>query len=132
LAYLVLLFPAWLKVLNYVALNTTWDAFQDVLAWIFYGCLHFASPFLMGWWAWAWCPPGAAIAFGWCLGLQNFTGLCIHLLFPNAAPWYADTYPPTVVSGAQQASAMHRADPDYSADPGLLLPRLGRRPCALR
>lgn len=96
-AWLVLLFPAWLKFLNAVALGTTWNAFQDVLAWLFYGVAHFASPFVAGWWIWGFGSPSAALAFGWCLGLQNFTGLCIHILFPNAAPWYKDTYDASVV-----------------------------------
>ncbi|PWN41227.1 hypothetical protein IE81DRAFT_303882 [Ceraceosorus guamensis] len=95
--YLLLLYPAWIKALNAVALGTTWTDFQDVLAWVFYGVLHFASPFLMGWWAWGFAPTGAAQAFGWALGLQNLSGLCIHLAFPNAAPWYKDTYDATVV-----------------------------------
>lgn len=84
---LIMLFPLWLKLLNAIALHTSWTPFQDVLAWIFYGVLHFASPFLAGWWIWGFGPPGAAIVFGCTLGLQNMTGLVSHILFPTAAPW---------------------------------------------
>lgn len=79
--------------MNVVALGTTWTPFQDVLAWIFYGVLHFASPFLAGWWIWGFGPPGAAIVYGMTLGAQNLCGLGTHLIFPNAAPWYYDAYP---------------------------------------
>ncbi|PWN20842.1 hypothetical protein BCV69DRAFT_299314 [Microstroma glucosiphilum] len=94
---LILLFPAWLKVMNLIALGTTWTPFQDVLAWIFYGVLHFASPFLAGWWIWGFGPPGAAIVYGVTLGVQNICGLFTHLVFPNAAPWYYDVYPNTTI-----------------------------------
>lgn len=94
---LILLFPAWLKTMNLLALGTTWTPFQDVLAWIFYGVLHFASPFLAGWWIWGFGPPGAAIVYGVTLGVQNICGLFTHLVFPNAAPWYYDVYPNTTI-----------------------------------
>lgn len=84
---LLLFFPLWLKLLNVLALGFAWSTFQDVLAWVFYGVLHFASPFLAGWWIWGFGPPGAAIVFGGTLGLQNLTGLISHILFPTAAPW---------------------------------------------
>ncbi|CAO1632000.1 unnamed protein product [Parajaminaea phylloscopi] len=89
----ILLFPVWLKVLNTIALGVAWSDSQDVLAWIFYGVLHFASPFLAGWWIWGFGPPGAAIVFGCTLGAQNLTGLISHILFPTAAPWFYDEHP---------------------------------------
>lgn len=61
---LILLFPLWLKALNKLALGVQWTPSQDVIAWIFYGVLHFASPFIAGWWIWGFGPPGAAIVFG--------------------------------------------------------------------
>ncbi|EJF66438.1 hypothetical protein DICSQDRAFT_164288 [Dichomitus squalens LYAD-421 SS1] len=115
---LVVLFPLWLKVLNMLALDLPTvrqlleraiannnmlthlglqTPEQDVVAWIFYGVLHFASPFIAGWWIWGFAPPGAAIVFGITLGAQNLCGLFTHLVFPNAAPWFYDVYPADTV-----------------------------------
>lgn len=94
---MIVLFPAWLAMTNVVATSVAWTPFQDVLAWIFYGVLHFASPFLAGWWLWGFAPPGVAIVFGLTLGVQNLSGLLTHLVFPNAAPWYYDVYPASTI-----------------------------------
>lgn len=94
---MIVLFPLWLKLTNVVATGLAWTPFQDVLAWIFYGVLHFASPFLAGWWLWGFAPPGVAIVFGLTLGIQNLSGLLTHLVFPNAAPWYYDVYPAATI-----------------------------------
>lgn len=93
----VLLYPLALRVLNELALGFDPAPVLDVFAWVFYGVLHFASPFLVGWWLWFFGPPSAANVYGWCLGLQNITGLALHILNPHAAPWYYDTYPPGTV-----------------------------------
>lgn len=90
----VILYPLGLRVVHDLALALQPNDWLDVWAWCFYGVLHFASPFLMGWWLWLFAPPSAANAFGWCLGLQNMTGLLLHLINPHAAPWYYETYPP--------------------------------------
>ncbi|CAO1626998.1 unnamed protein product [Sympodiomycopsis kandeliae] len=94
---MVVFFPLWLKLTNVVATTLAWTPFQDVLAWIFYGVLHFASPFLAGWWLWGFAPPGVAIVYGLTLGIQNLSGLLTHLVFPNAAPWYYDVYPAATI-----------------------------------
>lgn len=94
---MIVLFPTWLKLTNVVATSLAWTPFQDVLAWIFYGVLHFASPFLAGWWLWGFAPPGVAIVYGLTLGIQNLSGLLTHLVFPNAAPWYYDVYPAATI-----------------------------------
>ena len=52
-----------------------------------YGALHFASPICMAWWLWGFAPQGAAMTYGWTLGIQNLCGLVTHILFPNASPW---------------------------------------------
>lgn len=89
----LIMFPPTLRILNDLAIGLDPSPVQDVTAWIFYGVLHFASPFLFGWWFWFFASPGAANIFGWCLGLQNLSGLILHVLNPHAAPWFHDVYP---------------------------------------
>ncbi|GAA5991030.1 hypothetical protein JCM5350_005401 [Sporobolomyces pararoseus] len=76
--------------------------FLDLLAFSSYGALHFASPFLAGWWIWGFGCQGAACTFGFTLGAQNLAGLATHLVFPNAAPWFYDVY------------GIDAAQPDYT------------------
>lgn len=89
----ILTFAPTLRILNDLAIGLDPSPMQDVSAWLFYGVLHFASPFLAGWWIWFFGAPGAANVFGWCLGCQNLTGLLLHLFNPHAAPWFHDVYP---------------------------------------
>ncbi|BFZ58185.1 hypothetical protein PYCC9005_005247 [Savitreella phatthalungensis] len=64
----------------------------DVLAWLSYGVIHFASPFLCAIWLWLFAPPGVVGAYGWSFGIQNCLGIMVHLTYPTAAPWYGDQY----------------------------------------
>ncbi|KAH8920584.1 hypothetical protein BT69DRAFT_1283896 [Atractiella rhizophila] len=89
----IVCFPTALGFCHWLAHRGITD-FKDICAFATYGALHFASPFLAGFWLWGFAPQGIAKTFGYCLGAQNLAGLITHLLFPTAAPWFFDVYGP--------------------------------------
>ncbi|CDK29370.1 unnamed protein product [Kuraishia capsulata CBS 1993] len=62
--------------------------YKDLIAWFSYVLLHFLSPLFTAIWLYVFQTPGALKYFGLCLGFQNICGVCTHMLFPNAPPWF--------------------------------------------
>lgn len=68
------------------------NSFLDVLAWLPYGIIHFASPFVVALFIFLFAPPTSLRSFGFAFGYMNLTGVLIQLLFPSAAPWYKNIH----------------------------------------
>lgn len=64
------------------------SSFLDVMAWIPYGVVHFAGPFIVAALLFVFAPPGAVKFFGAAFGYLNLVGVMIQILFPCAPPWY--------------------------------------------
>jgi hypothetical protein len=62
------------------------NAFLDVLAWLPYGVLHFALPFVVALVLWIFGPRGAVQYWGRAFGFMNLLGVITQLIFPCAAP----------------------------------------------
>ncbi|KAK4702335.1 hypothetical protein P7C70_g3888, partial [Phenoliferia sp. Uapishka_3] len=60
----------------------------DILAWIPYGILHFALPFIVAACLFVFGPPGVVKFWGTAFGYLNLFGVIIQVLFPCAPPWY--------------------------------------------
>lgn len=73
-------------------LAETNNSFLDVLAWLPYGIIHFASPFIVALFIFLFAPPRALNSFGFAFGYMNLTGVFIQLLFPAAPPWYKNIH----------------------------------------
>jgi hypothetical protein len=58
----------------------------DVLAWLPYGVLHFAVPFIVAAVLWVFGPKGAVQYWGKAFGWMNLLGVLTQLLLPCAAP----------------------------------------------
>lgn len=69
-------------------LATKNNAVLDLLAWIPYGLVHFASPFVVAALVFIFAPPKTLPVFGYAFGWMNFIGVSIQLCFPTAPPWY--------------------------------------------
>ena len=86
----VALLPALESVLygaNISDLHTRYtNAFLDVLAWLPYGVLHFALPFIVAALLWVVGPKGAVQYWGRAFGFMNLMGVLTQLVFPCAAP----------------------------------------------
>lgn len=73
-------------------LAETNHAVLDVLAWLPYGMIHFASPFVVALFIFLFAPPSSLRSFGYAFGYMNLAGVLIQLLFPAAAPWYKNLH----------------------------------------
>ncbi|OBA19994.1 PAP2-domain-containing protein [Metschnikowia bicuspidata var. bicuspidata NRRL YB-4993] len=73
-------------------LAETNNSVLDVLAWLPYGIIHFASPFIVALFIFLFAPPTSLNSFGFAFGYMNLTGVFIQLLFPAAAPWYKNIH----------------------------------------
>lgn len=60
----------------------------DVLAWIPYGLVHFAAPFIVAACLFVFGPPGSVKFFGSAFGFMNVIGVIVQVCFPSAPPWY--------------------------------------------
>lgn len=60
----------------------------DLLAWIPYGLVHFAAPFIVSALCFVFGPPKTLPVFAHAFGWMNFVGVTIQLCFPTAPPWY--------------------------------------------
>lgn len=60
----------------------------DILAWMPYGVVHFAAPFVVAACLFVFAPPGATKFFGAAFGFMNVAGVMIQFGFPCAPPWY--------------------------------------------
>lgn len=64
----------------------------DVLAWLPYGIIHFASPFFVALFVFLFAPPTSLRSFGFAFGYMNLLGVLFQLLFPAAPPWYKNLH----------------------------------------
>lgn len=60
----------------------------DILAWIPYGVVHFAAPFVVAAFIFVYAPVGSVKVFGSAFGFTNLIGVLIQIAFPCAPPWY--------------------------------------------
>jgi inositol phosphorylceramide synthase catalytic subunit len=64
----------------------------DLLAWLPYGIIHFAAPFLCSLVMFFFAAPGTVPVFARTFGYLNLTGVIIQLVFPCSPPWYENMY----------------------------------------
>uniref|UniRef100_A0A0L0NZR7 Phosphatidic acid phosphatase type 2/haloperoxidase domain-containing protein n=1 Tax=Candidozyma auris TaxID=498019 RepID=A0A0L0NZR7_CANAR len=64
----------------------------DVLAWLPYGIIHFASPFFVALFVFLFAPPTSLRSFGFAFGYMNLFGVLFQLSFPAAPPWYKNLH----------------------------------------
>lgn len=69
-------------------LSSKTNAVLDLLAWIPYGLIHFAGPFVVSAVLFVFGPPKTLPVFAFAFGWMNFIGVSIQLCFPTAPPWY--------------------------------------------
>lgn len=64
----------------------------DILAWLPYGIIHFASPFFVALFVFLFAPPTSLQSFGFAFGYMNVAGVLFQLAFPAAPPWYKNLH----------------------------------------
>lgn len=64
----------------------------DIIAWLPYGVLHFALPFVVAAFIWLFRPKEALHFFANAFGYMNLIGVLIQILLPCAPPWYELIY----------------------------------------
>lgn len=70
-------------------LATNTNTVKDLIAWLPYGIIHFAFPFIVAGLIFIFGPPTALNGFGFSFGYMNLTGVIIqNLIFSCAPPWY--------------------------------------------
>lgn len=67
---------------------TSTNSFLDIMAWLPYGLIHFAFPFVVAGLLFLFGPPTCLRSFGLAFGYMNLIGVVIQLVFPAAPPWY--------------------------------------------
>lgn len=65
---------------------------KDMVRWFSYVIGHFCVPLFTAIWLYVFHAPGALRLFSFALGAQNIVGVCTHLVFPNAPPWFIFLY----------------------------------------
>ena len=65
---------------------------KDTIAWVSYVVFHVMAPILTAIYLYVFQPPGTVKCFALALGIQNIAGVCTHLLFPTASPWFIHMY----------------------------------------
>ncbi|KAF9282947.1 Aureobasidin resistance protein Aur1 [Mortierella alpina] len=65
---------------------------KDLLAWMPYGVLHFALPFITAGLIVYFGPAGTLPVFARTFGYMNLAGVLTQILFPCAPPWYETNY----------------------------------------
>ncbi|KAF9358744.1 Aureobasidin resistance protein Aur1 [Mortierella sp. AD094] len=73
-------------------LAQTTSPVKDLLAWMPYGVLHFALPFVTAILIVFFGPPGTLPVFARTFGYMNLAGVLTQLFFPCAPPWYETNY----------------------------------------
>lgn len=73
-------------------LAETNNSLLDILAWLPYGIIHFASPFVVALFIFLFAPPSSLRSFGFAFGYMNLCGVLIQLMFPSAPPWYKNIH----------------------------------------
>lgn len=69
-------------------LATSTKSYLDLLAWLPYGIIHFALPFVLAGLLFLFGPPTCLRAYGFAFGYMNLFGVMAQILFPAAPPWY--------------------------------------------
>lgn len=64
----------------------------DVLAWLPYGVIHYAGPFLCAAFLFVFGPPETVPVFSMAFGYMNIIGVLIQIAFPCSPPWYENLY----------------------------------------
>ncbi|KAI5806127.1 hypothetical protein EDC01DRAFT_609684 [Geopyxis carbonaria] len=64
----------------------------DVLAWLPYGIIHFAGPFICAAVIFLFAAPGTLRVYARSFGYMNLIGVLIQLCFPCSPPWYENMY----------------------------------------
>ncbi|TKA65394.1 hypothetical protein B0A55_09378 [Friedmanniomyces simplex] len=64
----------------------------DILAWLPYGLMHYASPVIVSAFTFLFGPPGTLPVWARSFGWMCLTGVLIQLLFPCSPPWYENLY----------------------------------------
>lgn len=94
----------------------------DVLAWIPYGVLHFAAPFLVSGSLWVFGPRGAVEYFGEAFGWMNLLGVLCQILIPCAPPCQCPVHTRRTVAdrlaGYELRNGSTPADYSMSGSPG--------------
>lgn len=67
-------------------LSANKNAFLDIMAWLPYGIIHFAGPFLTSITLFLFAAPGTIPVFARSFGYMNLIGVAIQLVFPCAPP----------------------------------------------
>lgn len=83
--------------------TSTW---LDLVAWLPYGIIHFACPFILAGCIFLFACPTSLRSFAFAFGYMNLFGVIIQLFFPAAPPWYKN------IHGLQPANY------DMSGSPG--------------
>ncbi|KAF9173797.1 Aureobasidin resistance protein Aur1 [Mortierella sp. AD011] len=73
-------------------LAQTTSPVKDLLAWMPYGVIHFALPFITAILIVFFGPPGTLPVFARTFGYMNLAGVLTQLFFPCAPPWYETSY----------------------------------------
>ncbi|KAF9129892.1 Aureobasidin resistance protein Aur1 [Mortierella sp. 14UC] len=73
-------------------LAQTTSPLKDLLAWMPYGVLHFALPFITAALIVYFGPPGTLPVFARTFGYMNLAGVLTQIFFPCAPPWYETNY----------------------------------------
>ncbi|KAG0325639.1 Aureobasidin resistance protein Aur1 [Dissophora globulifera] len=73
-------------------LAQTTTPLKDLLAWMPYGVIHFALPFITAGLVFYFGQPGTLPVFARTFGYMNLAGVLTQLLFPCAPPWYETNY----------------------------------------
>lgn len=114
--------PAWETILygddlsNVLAATTS--NLLDLLAWLPYGIIHFACPFILAACIFLFSAPTSLRAFGFAFGYMNLFGVMIQLIFPAAPPWYKNIHGlnPANYSMSGSPGGLGRIDILFGAD----------------
>ena len=97
-----LILPFLIPALSHVVLNIAhsftaqflgnFTGTKDTIAWVSYVVFHVMAPILTAIYLYVFQPPGTVKCFALALGIQNIAGVCTHLLFPTASPWFIHMY----------------------------------------
>lgn len=68
------------------------NTFLDIMAWLPYGIMHYASPILCSGIIFIFASPGTLPVFARSLGYMNLIAVSIQLMFPCSPPWYENLY----------------------------------------
>ncbi|CCH59373.1 hypothetical protein TBLA_0B05440 [Henningerozyma blattae CBS 6284] len=68
------------------------NPFLDLLAWVPYGFIHFALPFVIAALLFVFGPPTSLRCYSFAFGYINLLGVLIQVILPTAPPWYKTMY----------------------------------------